>query len=831
MPVIKIGPLPLPLPHALFATGICLFAIGTATAQITADYHEVSREGMDPKAEGNSNRNWNFNTTALTTFNGWQYCAYWNNGDIVGGERRYRVELARRPLNSSAGWSTITLSDYYRNQDPDPPHSAAARFGDGHEKVSIGISPDGFIHLVFDLHVDHLHYVRSKTALALIPDTSPWNADQFEDVRRSLNPEGNLITRVTYPRFYSDYANDGFALHLRTGGSGSGDTHILNYDSIQQRWDIDTMDASRILDNETTAYPDGTVNAYPILQANGRTIHMLWTWRGTPDAATCFDIAHAYSTNFGSDWRNGQGNIIGIRGAADGSVDLISADDPGVTAVDLELNRVFNANFAAAVNRQKDIYVYYQDRQTGDRFLRKRTAVNQQDEGGSWGDAFAAPRVSNPILVAAPSGSVFLVSKTGVHQVLEDGSFSLVKSRPSEASYGAANLSVDHHRLESEGVISVIGQNSGQTVFTVDYQNLPAPSGASLRVASSPSDQTLAPGESTTLSVTAADPVAGVTPTFQWRRNGMDIAGATAATLTLNNLSISQTGYYTAAINDGVSTVFSSPALLTVTDLKPGRLRNLSVRSRSGPAESALVAGFVIDGEATEILVRGVGPGLSAFGVSPVLPDPELEMFSGQTSLVLNEDWATQSSSGHDQITTAGATVGAFALESGSKDAAILSTVTGAHTVHVRDEQSGIALAEIYEVGQTAGRLTNVSARTQTGSGADVLIAGFVIGGDLPMRVMLRAVGPQLETYGVTGVLANPLLRLYDRTETEIASNDDWSGTEVADSASIVGAFSLDPGSRDSALIATLNPGPYTAHVTGSEGGSGVALIELYALP
>ena len=206
-------------------------------------------------------------------------------------------------------------------------------------------------------------------------------------------------------------------------------------------------------------------------------------------------------------------------------------------------------------------------------------------------------------------------------------------------------------------------------------------------------------------------------------------------------------------------------------------------------------------------------------------------MFSGQTSLVLNEDWATQSSSGHDQITTAGATVGAFALESGSKDAAILSTVTGAHTVHVRDEQSGIALAEIYEVGQTAGRLTNVSARTQTGSGADVLIAGFVIGGDLPMRVMLRAVGPQLETYGVTGVLANPLLRLYDRTETEIASNDDWSGTEVADSASIVGAFSLDPGSRDSALIATLNPGPYTAHVTGSEGGSGVALIELYALP
>ena len=270
---------------------------------------------------------------------------------------------------------------------------------------------------------------------------------------------------------------------------------------------------------------------------------------------------------------------------------------------------------------------------------------------------------------------------------------------------------------------------------------------------------------------------------------------------------------------------------MSVTTQQPGRLRNLSVRSRSGPAESALVAGFVIEGQATEILVRGIGPGLSPFGVSGVSADPELELFKGQNSQAENQDWATGTPSARQQIVTAASTVGAFALEASSKDAAILTTLTGAHTVHIRDAQPGIALAEIYEVGQNTGRLTNLSARTQTGSGDDVLIAGFVIGGDLPVRVMLRAIGPELENYGVTGVLADPILRLYDDTETEVDTNDDWSSNEVASAAKNAGAFPLTAGSEDAVLIATLSPGSYTVHVTGSDGGSGVALVEVYTLP
>ncbi|GAB5559075.1 MAG: hypothetical protein SynsKO_07220 [Synoicihabitans sp.] len=801
----------------------------TVSAEITAEYGEVSQNGMNPNAEGDTNRNWNFNTTAITTFNDWQYCAYWNNGDIVNGERRYRVELARRPLNSSEGWTPLILPGYYRNQDTDPPHSAAARFGDGHEKVSLGISPDGYLHLVFDLHVDHLHYVRSNSALALSPTTTPWEADQFEDVRRSLDPDGTLITRVTYPRFYADYETGRFALHLRTGGSGSGDTHLFDYDASRQIWDIDSIDSSRFLDNETTAYPDGTVNAYPVLKPIGNTIHMLWTWRGTPDAGTCFDIAHAYSTDFGSEWRDGQGNLIGIRGSADGSADLISADDPGVTAVDLDLNRVFNSNFTATLNHRKDIYVYYQDRQTGDRYLRIRTAENGQDQGGSWGEALPAPRVSNPLLVAAPNGSIFLVSKSGLHRLDEDGSLILERTPPSAANYGPANLSIDPQRLQSEGVISVIGQNSGQTVFVVDYGNLPGPTGETLNITANPASRIAAPGESVTLSVAATSTTS--TPlTYQWRRNGLILPGANSAQLTLTHLEISQSGNYTVEISDGASTVLSNPANLNVTTLAPGRLRNLSVRSRSGSGASALVAGFVIADGSAEVLVRGVGPGLGPFGVTSFAVDPELELYSGQDSMAFNQDWAAGTTTARDQIITTGAAVGAFALDVASKDAAIITELAGPHTAHVRSQETGIALAEIYEIGQGTGKLSNVSARTFTGPGADVLIAGFVIEGDLPKQLLIRAVGPELVRYGVDGTLTDPLLRLYDSAENLVAENDDWAAEEMGTYPQQVGAFGLTPYSKDSAFIATLTPGSYTVHVSSANEASGIALVEIYEL-
>jgi len=111
------------------------------------------------------------------------------------------------------------------------------------------------------------------------------------------------------------------------------------------------------------------------------------------------------------------------------------------------------------------------------------------------------------------------------------------------------------------------------------------------------------------------------------------------------------------------------------------------------------------------------------------------------------------------------------------------------------------------------------------------LIPGIVIQGTTPKTVLIRAVGPGLAAFGVTGTLTNPRLRIY-RGETLLHDNDDWSqaqnSSQVASAAGSVGAFALTSGSRDSALLVTLPPGAYTAQVSGSDGGSGVAIVEVY---
>lgn len=128
------------------------------------------------------------------------------------------------------------------------------------------------------------------------------------------------------------------------------------------------------------------------------------------------------------------------------------------------------------------------------------------------------------------------------------------------------------------------------------------------------------------------------------------------------------------------------------------------------------------------------------------------------------------------------------------------------------------------------GVLRNVSTRGAVGSGERVLVAGFVVSGDTPKRMLLRAIGPGLAGLGVTGTLANPNLLLY-RGSSIINQNDDWGNNPEAQAAAAqVGALPLPAGSRDSALVVTLNPGIYTAVVAGVNASSGVALAEVFDL-
>ncbi|HEY1111298.1 MAG TPA: PQQ-binding-like beta-propeller repeat protein [Opitutaceae bacterium] len=272
-----------------------------------------------------------------------------------------------------------------------------------------------------------------------------------------------------------------------------------------------------------------------------------------------------------------------------------------------------------------------------------------------------------------------------------------------------------------------------------------------------------------------------------------------------------------------------------------GQLINLSTRAEAG-GDGTLIAGFVVAGLAEKpLLVRAVGPGLARFGVVGTLADPALELHAtrddGRNALLsANENWADHGRG--PALVDAAARTGAFPLEDGSRDAALLATATPRpHSAVVRGASpAGIALVEVYDgdVEETGTRLINLSTRAQVGVGDKALTPGFVIRGTGPLQLLIRAVGPTLRELGVPGALARPTLTLF-RQATALASNTGWTtgglAADLAGAARAAGAFALPSGSDDSAILVTLDPGAYTVRVAGVGDTTGEALVEVYAIP
>lgn len=240
------------------------------------------------------------------------------------------------------------------------------------------------------------------------------------------------------------------------------------------------------------------------------------------------------------------------------------------------------------------------------------------------------------------------------------------------------------------------------------------------------------------------------------------------------------------------------------TTTRTDRLINLSSRLRIGAGGNVLIAGFVIGGtEAKQVVIRGIGPALAGLGVQGTLANPQLRLYRGSEVIAQNDDWS------------AGAflRLGAFALAPGSRDAALLVTLApGAYTAHiVADAAGGVALAEIYDASGNPNaeyqRLINRSTRGDVGTGENILIGGFIVTGNAPKKVLVRAIGPSLTAFGVAGALADPRLRVFNGAAL-IAENDNWSTlsaetTATAQAARDTGAFGLANGSKDAALILT----------------------------
>ena len=264
------------------------------------------------------------------------------------------------------------------------------------------------------------------------------------------------------------------------------------------------------------------------------------------------------------------------------------------------------------------------------------------------------------------------------------------------------------------------------------------------------------------------------------------------------------------------------------------RLINISTRAQVGTGANIMIAGFVVGGSGSEtVLVRADGPALSAFGLTGVLAQPVLSVLDGTGKvLATNTKWG--SNADPSQISAAATAVGAFGLASGSYDSALIATLPpGAYTAEVSGAggTTGIALAEIYEVSYSGTRLINISTRAPVGTGANLLIAGFVIGGNANEKLLVRADGPALTAFGVEGALSQPSLSVMSGSAV-VAENTAWGTAtdpdQIASIATAVGAFSLVQGSADSAAVLSLSPGAYTMEVGGVGTSTGVGLAEVY---
>lgn len=275
-----------------------------------------------------------------------------------------------------------------------------------------------------------------------------------------------------------------------------------------------------------------------------------------------------------------------------------------------------------------------------------------------------------------------------------------------------------------------------------------------------------------------------------------------------------------------------------------GYLVNLSARGMSGNSMQILDAGFILTGSGSKsFLVRGVGPALAQFGVADCLTDTDLQLESSSGSpLASDQHWCAGGE--ESEIEAAESTSGAFALPQNSFDSALVASVSaGQYSAIVTPGTSGpaVGLAEIYDLEPGAQpQLENISARAQVDASPGNLVGGFIIGGNGPVRVLIRAIGPTLTQFGVTGVLDDPYLTLYDSNGNVVATNNGWGtqndspgpgATSIAAEAQLLGAFALPSGSADSALLITLAPGSYTAQVTSTDGTTGVALLEIWQAP
>lgn len=506
---------------------------------------------------------------------------------------------------------------------------------------------------------------------------------------------------------------------------------------------------------------------------------------------------------------------------------------PGLTVTNASSSGVVNGTSGSitgtpttAGSYSISVYAYEHTNASGDSF---GPATIRFTITGSSSTAPAITTQPSSQSVAVGGSATFTVAATGsptpTYQWQKDGT----------ALSGATNasLSLSNLQTSSAGTYAVVVSNSAGGVTSSSATLTVLTSGPTIAV--QPQSQHVALGGSVSLSVVAS----GSGLSYQWKKDGAAIVGATSSALNFASASTDTVGFYSVVVSSAGSTTESSVAIVTVATGGTSRLINVATRGYV-PVGGALIPGFVLRGNASKSLViRAVGPTLSNFGIQGTLTDPMMDVIplGSTTAVASNDNWE-----GAASLQSAFTRVGAFPLAaSGSTDSSVETSLpasgTTGYTVRVMSKNTavaGIALAEVYdeEALTSAVRIVNVSTNGYVGTGEQALVPGFVIGGTAPKQLLIRAVGPGLAPFGVSGAIADPQFSVVPSgKDFAVVTSDNWGGSaELQAAFTQAGAFALPAGSQDAAAIVRLPPGGYTVVVSGVGGTTGTALVEIYDL-
>ncbi len=318
---------------------------------------------------------------------------------------------------------------------------------------------------------------------------------------------------------------------------------------------------------------------------------------------------------------------------------------------------------------------------------------------------------------------------------------------------------------------------------------------------------------------------------YQWQKDGVDIVGATDRLLDLPNLTGESAGAYTVVVTDDLGSTTSDPVQVDVETGEPPvrALLNLSARLELDEMGRAYAPFRIQGGESKLLLFRAVGPSLADLGVTGAMSDPRLRLLDhAGIEILSNDNWGDLTENA-DSVASIGADVGAFALSTGSLDAATVALLgEGNYILEVTGTGPGTVLVDIFDA-DAAGSSTRlvhlaVGAHYEAGDG---FVGGLVVAtaAEATQDLILRAVGPGLPW---PNALPDPVLTLFDGLD-EIAANDDWSdSTGLTADFLDVGAPPLPVGSADAAFRTALGGGAYALSLSSGDGGSGPVLVEVY---